>query len=112
MKTVEYEKFIQDRQTAVKAWLQKTIIQGNVSVTHLAEIMGLSESAIYKAASTNEPQNNFHLHNLPVLIQETGDFTILDEIEAMFGRVAIAVTGDPKELVANLKALVAALEEK
>jgi len=49
-----------------------------------------SDSSLYKAASPME-NHKIHLENLPILIHETGDFAILNEMEALFGRVAFAM---------------------
>lgn len=85
---MKIEDFIREKTEITKSWLQQTLLRSSKSVAALAEAMGFrSDSSLYKAANPME-NHRLHLENLPVLIHETGDFAILDEIEAMFGRAA------------------------
>lgn len=88
---MDYNEFIQDKTDIIKLWLQQTLLNSRKSVASIAEAMGFkSESSLYK--STNPSENHrLHLENLPVLIHETGDFAILDEIEALLGRVSFVI---------------------
>ncbi len=85
---MEYDEFIQDKTDVTKFWLQQVLLNSRKSVAIIAEAMGFkSESSLYKATNPSE-NHRLHLENLPILIHETGDFSILDEIEALLGRVA------------------------
>ena len=88
---MNYEEYVQEKTEVVKLWLQQTLLRSHKSVAELAEAMGFkSDSSLYKAANPME-NHRLHLENLPILIKETGDFAILNEIEALFGRVAFAM---------------------
>lgn len=86
---MKVEEFIQEKVELTKSWLQKTLLKSKISVAALADSMGFrSDSSLYKAANPNEINHRLHLDNLPILIHETGDFFILDQIESLFNRVA------------------------
>ena len=93
---MKIEDFVLEKTEITKSWLQQTLLRSKISVAALAETMGFrSDSSLYKAANPNEPNHRIHLDNLPLLINETGDFFILDQIEALFNRVAFAI---PQEI--------------
>lgn len=99
---MKYAEYVQEKTEITKSWLQQTLLRSSKSVAALAEAMGFrSESSLYKAANPMEG-HRFHLENLPILIHETGDFSLLDQIEALFGRVAFTmpqVRGDLRAVV-------------
>ena len=100
---------IQNRREMVKSWLSSTLLRAGsegITVAQIAEAMGLSESSLYKYANTGEESQNIHLHNLLPLLQETGDFFILQELARMFGFVLVPV-GEP---VRMLRVLLGAME--
>lgn len=88
---MNYAEYVPEKTEIVKSWLQQTLLRSHKSVAELADTMGFkSDSSLYKAANPMEG-HKLHLENLPILIHETGDFSILDEIETMFGRVAFRI---------------------
>lgn len=106
---MKYDEYVQEKTEITKSWLQQTLLRSSKSVAALADAMGFrSESSLYKAANPME-SHRFHLENLPILIHETGDFAILDQIEALFGRVAFVMPqaqGGLREIVeAQAKAI-------
>jgi hypothetical protein len=101
---------IQNRRELVKGWLSRTLLNAGstgITVNQIADAMGLSESSLYKKANIGEESQNLHLNDLIPLLDETGDFFILEELARLFG-FALVPLGDPVEM---LKVLVKAMEE-
>ena len=101
---------IQNRRELVKGWLSRTLLNAGstgITVNRIADAMGLSEASVYKQASPVE-ENQLQAHNLIPLLDETGDFFILEELCRMFGGVFVPL-GEPVEM---LQVLVRALEVK
>jgi hypothetical protein len=109
---MDFEKYVQEREKILKQWVQKAIVTANLSVPAVGEKLGLGEALSYKIANPGVPENHLAAHNLPLLIKETGDFFILDQFEAMLGRVAIPVSRDVGSLIQILKNLLSALEDR
>jgi hypothetical protein len=101
---------IQNRREVVKQWLSSTLLRAGsngIPVAQIAEAMGVSDASLYKYASINEEANQIHLHNLLPLLQETGDFFILQQIAELFGYALVPLAA-PLPMV---KAISAALEK-
>lgn len=105
-KIAEFQK---DPEKAASGWIQTAILKSGASIPRLATLMNRKQDILYKWANPGDSERNFPLCYLPTLIQETADLTILDELNAMFGRISLPANGD---LLETLKALVAALELK
>ena len=71
--------FVQNRAPVTKSWVQKTLLKSPVSISAIAEAMGMSDSYLYKMANPNEDKH-LRLQDLPILIHETDDITILQEL--------------------------------
>lgn len=100
--------FMRDPEQAASGWVQSAILKSGASIPRLATLMNRKQDILYKWANPHDAERNFPLCYLPTLIQETADLTILDELNAMFGRLSVPANGDTLE---TLKALVKALEE-
>jgi len=96
---VEFKDFIQDRRVIVKRWIQDALLGARKSVAEIAEAMGFrNESSLYKSANPFDENHHLHLHNLPVLIFETQNLKPLDQLEALFDRVAFAIPREVPDL--------------
>jgi hypothetical protein len=102
-----FDEFKKDPKTYVSQWIQTTLARSPGSIPRLARAIGKSQDLIYSYADQEDLSNNLHLYNLPILFDETADLTILDELNAMFGRISIPANGN---LLETLKALVRAIE--
>lgn len=104
-KIAEFQK---DPEKAASGWVQTAILKSGASIPRLATLMNRKQDILYKWANPGDAERNFPLCYLPTLIQETADLTILDELNAMFGRISIPANGNVLE---TLKSLIKALEE-
>jgi len=109
LKTMDIRDYVQNRTPITKGWVQKTLLRSPVSISAIAEAMGMSDSYLYKMANSNEDKH-LRLQDLPILIHETGDITILQELASMFGLALVPVNGNPEGLVKVLQEMLAALE--
>lgn len=100
-------EFMKNPEGIASGWIQTAILKSGASIPRLATLMGRKQDILYKWANPGDMERNFPLCYLPMLIQETADLTILDELNAMFGRISIPANGNVLE---TLKALVKALE--
>jgi hypothetical protein len=107
----ELADVIQNRRELVKGWLSRTLLNAGstgITVSRIADAMGLSESSLYKKANTGEESQNLHLADLIPLLSETRDFFILHELARVFG-FALIPLGEPVEM---LRELLKAMERK
>jgi hypothetical protein len=88
--------------------LYQTIHRNHKPLKLIAEDIGMSENYLTRAALPDHEDSEtgsgcrFPLKKLVPLIQSTGDFSVLDQIEDSLGRVAIPVpkaTGTSMEIV-------------
>lgn len=86
---MDYEDYVLDKSRVVKNWINHTVEKSKVE--WLARQMGISAPRLYQQKSLTNFRDLFHLENLPILIHETGDFSVLDQIERLLGRVAFAI---------------------
>ncbi|MFA4904449.1 MAG: phage regulatory CII family protein [Desulfobaccales bacterium] len=84
---MSYQHFVPQRKVLVKQWLRKALESGKVSTEFIAHQCGISDSLLSRQLNPEDPERYFHLHNLPIMVHETGDFTPLDQVEAVLGRV-------------------------
>jgi hypothetical protein len=84
----QYKDILPNLRNWIKERLKKTITKSQLTYDYLGLRMGISATRLFNQTDTNNQKDRFHLENLLILIKETGDFAILDEIEALFGRVA------------------------
>jgi len=82
-------EFLREPEQNASGWIQTAILKSGTSVIRLANQMNRKQDILYKWANPQDLERNFPLCYLPLLIRETGDLSILDELNAMFGRVAI-----------------------
>ncbi len=87
--------------------VQSTLLKSQAPVAQIAAAIGKSDDRLYKSANRNSPDHHLHFKDLPILIHETGDLTILKELAAMFG-FALA----PLEVLEKLRELMGELEGK
>ena len=106
---MHFRDYVQNRTTITKGWVQKTLLKSPVSVAAIAESMGLSDSYLYKMSNPNEDRH-LRLQDLPILIHETGDITILQDLAALFGMALVPVNSNLDGLVEGLKEILGALE--
>lgn len=106
---MDYEDFVLDKTRKVKEWLNETAQKSKIE--WLARQMDISGARLYQQLSLTNERDKFHLENLPILIKETGDFSILDGIEAMFGRVALVLPRPRADLKAVVEEQVKAIQE-
>jgi hypothetical protein len=85
---MDYQQFVPQRKTLVKLWLRKSLDTGRTATEYIAHQCGISHSLLCRQINPKEVDRHCHLHNLPLLVHETGDFTPLDEIELTLGRLA------------------------
>ena len=109
LKTMNIRDFVQNRAPVTKSWVQKTLLKSPISISAIAEAMGMSDSYLYKMANPNEDKH-LRLQDLPILIHETGDITILQELAAMFGLALVPVNGNLDGLIEVVREMLAALE--
>lgn len=109
--STDYDEVVQTRKDLVKQWVSQTLLRAGsngISVSKVAEAMGVSESLVYKLASPAEEANQIHVHNLIPFLATTGDYLILHELVKIFG-FALVPMGEPVEMV---RSLLKALERK
>lgn len=102
-------EFQRDPEKLASEWIQTAILISGASIPRLATLMNRKQDILYKWANPGDAERNSPLCYLPTLIQETADLTILDDLNAMFGRISLPANGN---LLETLKALVKALEAK
>jgi hypothetical protein len=86
-------------------------LRSNLAVEALAKVLGRNPTVVYKWLSPQDHERNFPLCYLPQLLEESGDLTILDELNAMFGRVSIQLNGNVEDTIAALRDILGALEK-
>lgn len=104
----KFVEFQRDPEKAASGWIQTAILKSGASIPRLATLMNRKQDILYKWANPGDSERNFPLCYLPTLIQETADLTILDDLNAMFGRISLPANGNAIE---TLEALVKALKE-
>jgi hypothetical protein len=103
---MKFTEFKADPKRHSSLWVSKTFFKNPGAAKPFARAIGKSRDLIH-AYGDPDDQNHLHLYNLPTLIDETGDISILEEIAGMFGYVVLPANGN---LLETLKALVKALE--
>lgn len=99
--------FLRDPEKAASGWIQTAILKSGASIPRLATLMNRKQDILYKWANPGDAERNFPLCYLPTLLQETDDLTILDELNAMFGRISVPANGNTIE---TIEALLEALK--
>ncbi len=84
------QDFLPDRIRRTKVRLKEIQNLSPAKIDWLAHCMGITGSRLYQQLDPNKPGDRFYLDNLEIFITETGDFGVLDDIEARLGRVAFA----------------------
>jgi hypothetical protein len=103
---MKIDDFKKDPKKFASQWIQSTLARSPGAIPRVARAIGKSQDLIYSYADQEDLSNNLHLYNLPILFDETADLTILDELNAMFGRISLPANGNTIETIeALLKAL-------
>jgi hypothetical protein len=98
------EKFLKNPGASAKDMIQATLLKSSVPVSQIAAAMGKSDDRLYKSANRNNLDQHLHFKDIPILINESGDFTILHELAEMFGFLLFPVD-DAKKLIAVSQSL-------
>ena len=88
-------------------WVQSTVLRSGLAVERLASLLNRKPDIVYKWLNPQDHERNFPLCYLPQLLEESGDLTIIDDLNCMFGRICIEHTGD---LAADLRSFLAEWE--
>ncbi len=105
---MKLSEFKANRKWHSSLWVSKALYKNPGAAKSFARAIGKSRDLVNAYADPDD-QNHLHLFNLPLLIDETGDISILEEIAQMFGYVVLPVNGNT---LYTLKALVKALENE
>ena len=103
---MKYSEFKADPKRHSSLWVSKTFFKTPGAAKPFARAIGKSRDLIH-AYGDPDDQNHLHLYNLPILIDETNDITILEEIAGMFGYKLVKVNGNVPE---TLRAIAKAIE--
>jgi hypothetical protein len=104
---MKYSEFKSDPKRHSSLWVSKTFFKNPGAAKPFARSIGKSRDLIH-AYGDPDDQNHLHLYNLPTLIDETGDVSILEEIAGMFGYRLVPVNGNVSE---TLRAIAKAIED-
>lgn len=103
---MDYQDYVPQRRTLAKQWIRETIAKSGLKQSYLAHQMGMSEGRLSQLLDLESDHPGLHLCNLPILLKETGCLAVLNQIEALFGRLSfvVPVNGetDARQLVAKL----------
>jgi hypothetical protein len=105
---MKFSEFKQDPRGSASRWVQTTLVKSGLPVAQVAGYLGKGEDLVYKWANPQATEQNIHLWAAAEVMALTEDFTILQELAAMFGFALIIINGDP---IAAFKALTEALEK-
>ena len=75
----------------LKTSLHLTVHGSKKSVEHLADVMGISASSLYRACLDGESGCRFPLDLLIPLMQATGNYSVLDHINARCERITVSL---------------------
>lgn len=94
---MNYTEFLPIRKFITKEWCRQAVATAKVSGEYLAHQMGISHSLFSRMINPADPDRHIHFHNAAVLVKETGDFTPLDNLERVLGRLAFVLPATPSE---------------
>jgi hypothetical protein len=113
-KQVDYQDYLPFKTRIIKEKLRISIENTGIKHAYLAAQLGCSATRLTQYITESE-EGRFHLDNLPIFLRETKDFSILEDIAAMFGyrlvpESALEALDNPavRELVESLSQVVAA----
>jgi hypothetical protein len=88
---MDYQDFVPNRKILVKQWAREAISKSGLKQSYLAHQMSMSEGRLSQFLDLESDHPGLHACNLPILLKETHDLTILDRLETLFGRLAFKV---------------------
>lgn len=105
---MKYSEYKLDPKRHSSLWISKVFFKNPGAAKTFRKAIGKGRDLVH-AYGDPDDSNHLHLYNLPILIDEADDLSILEEIAGMFGCVVLPINGNMLE---TLKALVKALEKE
>lgn len=88
---MDYQDYVPNRRILIKQWIRESIHKSGIKQSYLAHQMSMSEGRLSQFLDLESDHPGLHASNLPILIKETSDKSILDRLEKLFGRLAFRI---------------------
>jgi hypothetical protein len=103
---MKYSEFKVDPKRHSSLWVSKVFWKNPGAAKPFARAIGKSRDLVH-AYGDPDDQNNLHLYNLPLVIDETDDLYILEELAKMFGQELNPLgTGEELEKLRKIKEIL------